>query len=377
MRKQQTLNLFKVTFGGKPDVYTQAPGRLEVLGNHTDYNEGFVLSTAVDRYTSIAAREIDGNICRVLSPSIEKVIRTFSLDDLTAPLPGNDWINYVRGILLEFQKRNFHLRAFEAVITSDVPLSAGMSSSASLEMALATALQTLFGLDVSKNDLAKIGQGCENNYIGANTGLMDQFTSLNGQKNAFVLSEYRNLNVENIAIPNGLVFVVVNSGVKHDLSQEYNKRRESCEKAAAALGIAALRDSDLTTLLDSRAELPETVFKRALHVVSENERVHSAVKHLKNNDLKAFGALLFESHQSSIDNFENSCPELDRIIETARRSPYCQGARLSGGGFGGITIHMVLEDVVEEYCQYLKNELTEPEIHLCKSADGAKAELLK
>ena len=376
-------DIFENIFNAKPQFIAIAPGRLEILGNHTDYNEGYVLSAAVDSYTSIALKLSKEDCCRIVSPQIQKEVRDFSLKDIQNPLPAGDWTNYIRGVICEFQKRGFELSPFDAAISSTVPLSAGMSSSAALEMALVSGLCELFNIELNLTEKAKIGQGCENNYIGANTGLMDQFSSLAGKKGQLVLSEYRNHTVNTIPIPEGYSLAVFNSGVKHDLSQEYNERREQCEKAVALLKeayphISSLRDVSFEDLMAEKDRLPEVVYRRALHVVGENSRVLQAVALLRENDIESFGKLLFESQQSSIDNFENSCTELDFLYRLAKKSDLCLGARLSGGGFGGISIHLLKSTDIDTYVDYIHSQFNEeysriPETYFCTCADGATA----
>ena len=256
-----------------------------------------------------------------------------------------------------------------------------MSSSASLEMTLVTGLDELYSLGLTNKEKALVGQACENNYIGANTGLMDQLTSLSGQEGQLVISEYRDITVNHTPLPTELALVVLNSHVAHDLSLEYNERREQCENAVATLQkfkpeIKALRDVDLDFLLSHKNDLAENDYKRALHVVGENSRVHQAQEFLKNADYAAFGQLLFESHQSSMDNFENSCPELDSLIEIAKASSLCFGARLSGGGFGGISIHLVKSSDAEQYAKeaalaYKEKSGKEIQTIICQAAQGA------
>ena len=373
--------LFKKTFGIDSELISQAPGRLEILGNHTDYNEGFVLSAAVDSYTTIAFSKSAGKYCQVFSPQIDHNIRQIDLEKIEEPLTGKDWLNYIQGVIFELKKAGHSIQPFNALIQSSVPLSAGMSSSAALEMALVSGLCSLYKIDLSLEQKARIGQGCENHYIGANTGLMDQFTSLAGKKGHLVLSEYRKLSIKTVPFPEDLSILVFNSGVKHDLSNEYNERREQCEKAVEVLSkfypnIKALRDVKMETLLKHQKDLPENTFKRALHVIGENERVHKALDLLKENDSASFGKLLFESHQSSIENFENSCDELDLLVGLAKESSLCLGTRLSGGGFGGISIHLIKNENLEEYQKYitsgfLEKYSKEPEYFLCNCADGA------
>jgi galactokinase len=387
MSQQSVVDLFRKTYGEEPDVFSKAPGRLEILGNHTDYNEGYVLSTAVDCYTFMALAKRSDNTCRLASPSIEDCVRTFELSELEEPLPGNDWTNYIRGVVHELLARGVELSGFDLVLESNVPLSAGMSSSAALEMSLLCGMDTLFNLNLGLTEKAKIGQACENNYIGANTGLMDQFTSLAGRENSFVLSEYRDLSVKELDIPRGYSLVVINSGVKHDLSQEYNERRQQCEEALSSLQkfyptAKALRDISVGQLKKHELAMSEDAFKRALHITQENERVLEAIRLLADNDTEAFGELLFASHLSSQENFENSCPELDFLIEVARSSNLCLGSRLSGGGFGGISLHLVQSDRAQDYCNYIQKTFKNhygilPDSYICKSANGASATILK
>lgn len=383
---QNNLNQFKETFATSASLLAQAPGRLEVLGNHTDYNEGYVLSIAVDCNTQISFKKIAGTSCQVASPMMGGAIREFDLNNISQPLPDKDWTNYVRGIIVELQNRGHQISAFQALITSSIPLSAGMSSSASLEMALVTGLDALFDLNIELKQKALIGQACENNYIGANTGLMDQLTSLSGRKGKMVVSEYRDVTVNHTPLPENLAFVVINSNVAHDLSQEYNERRQQCENAVATIAkenpeISALRDVDLNLLDNFKNKLEWFDFKRALHIVGENARVQQAKELLSRHDFIEFGQLLFNSHASSQQNFENSCPELDALVKIGNQSSLCLGARLSGGGFGGISIHLVRAMDAEQYCleateAYAKATGKQTTAFICRSADGASFEHL-
>jgi len=373
---------FTEVFKAEPDLTVFAPGRLEILGNHTDYNEGYVLSTAVDRIICASFRKVDGDVCQVYSADVDQTIHEFRLAEIADPLADKHWTNYVRGVVVEIQKRNLQLGAFQLVLSSNVPASAGMSSSAALEMALVTGFDQLYSYELELKEKALIGQGCENNYIGANTGLMDQFTSLAGEAGQLVVSEYRHHELSHTPLPEGLALVVVNSGVKHDLSEEYNDRRKQCENVVSIFSkedssVKALRDVSLSDLEQGKAKLPEEDYRRALHVVQENARVHQAADTLKAEDYDAFGQLLFDSHASSVSNFENSCPELDQLVELAKQSPLCLGARLSGGGFGGITIHLVKAEDAELYAKEISKEMArltgiEPETFVTKSDVGAR-----
>jgi len=352
MLMHQLRQLHEQRHGQTPAVMASAPGRLEVLGNHTDYNEGVVLSCAIDRVTRVAAHALDGDLCRVFSQTTGEE-RSFSVADPGQPVPG-DWANYVKGVVVELAKRGVKVPAFAATITSEVPLSAGMSSSAALEMAVGLVLCRLAGVTLAPAELARVGQGAENHFVGARTGLLDQFTSLNGQADHLVHIDFRTLEVAAVPCPPGLALVVANSGVKHNLTREYNDRRESCERAAAALarrhpGVRTLRDVSLEQLHAARAALDYLDYRRALHVVGECTRVGLGLAALRAGDGPALGALLSESHASSRDNFENSCPELDALVALGQTLPGGYGGRLSGGGFGGICIHLVHAAAAEDF----------------------------
>jgi len=373
---------FKQRFNRAPEVLSSAPGRLEILGNHTDYNEGLVLSCAVTQRADLALARAPGKTCRIYDARA-KLEAVFDLDNIAAATP-KDWSNYVKGVIVELAKRGREIGAFNACLASSVPLSAGMSSSAALEMAAALAFVEAFelkGLDFP--ELARVGQGVENNYLGLKSGLLDQFSSLYGKKDALILSDFRTVEVlKTIQMPEGYSFVVVNSMIKHNLvDSEYNTRRQDCESAATKLsqrlpGVRTLRDVSTHDLEDFSNLLTEREYRRAKHVCGECERVRDAEIALERNDISKFGELLTLSHASSHFNFENSTPELDLLVSFANASPLCLGARLSGGGFGGITIHLVANANVEEYSARIgeffraKTGVT-PQIIVCAIGDGA------
>lgn len=353
----ENIQAFRQRFGADPAVCAAAPGRLEVLGNHTDYNEGFVLSAAVDRVTVVSMSPVEGNICTIHERGTDV---TLDLNDLETYVKG-DWLNYLKGLLLELRKRGKTFGAFNAELSSTVPLSAGMSSSAALEMAFSFALKTIYNIELSLPDWARVGQGVENNFMGLKSGLLDQFSSLYGKKDSLILCDFRTVEVlKTVPMPSGWSMVVANTMVKHNLVEsDYNLRRKSCENALAAIrkthpGIKALRDVDSATLDACKGDMDLIDWMRAKHVVGEDERVMAGVKLLESGDVRAFGKLLFESHESSRCMFENSCEELDALVEIAKSLPGCAGARLSGGGFGGISIHLVESDQAESYCERLR-----------------------
>lgn len=385
--KSGIIDFFAAFYGNKPHVIGRAPGRLEVLGNHTDYNEGYVLSAAVGQKTEFAVAPVEGKKCTVHNDFSSNNTVSFNLDEIDKAIPG-DWSNYIKGMIVELGKRGHKVGAFNAALLSSVPLSAGMSSSAALEIAAGFAFGELFNIEMPKAEWARAGQGVENNYIGVKTGLLDQFSSVFGRKNSLILCDFRTVEVlKNVALPQGYVLIVANTMVKHDLvTSDYNLRRESCERTVEALkkkypAIKALRDVSPEMLEAGKSLAAHQDYLRALHVVGENDRVLKGVAALEKNDIKAFGKLLFESHKSSRVNFENSCPELDSLVELAPAIGSC-GSRLSGGGFGGITIHLVQETEAELYCDRLKAAYKlqtgkAAETIICSIGDGASVERLK
>jgi galactokinase len=380
------IEKFIEAYGTKPVVLSRAPGRLEILGNHTDYNEGLTLSAAVKQATEFALCPVAGRTCTMRDFRDGSVIE-FNLDEIAQPAP-KDWTNYVKGVIVELRKRNIEIPAFQGAILSTVPLSAGMSSSAALEVAAAFAFAEAFDIKLPKAEWAKIGQAVENDYLGVNTGLLDQFSSIYGKQNALIFSDFRtNEVIKNVMLPEGYIIVVANSMHKHDLvSSDYNVRRQSCENVAEAMGkkhsnIKALRDVSLEQLEQAKSYLDIQDYRRALHVVGENERVLKGIELLEMGKIEEFGQLLFASHLSSRNNFENSCPELDFLVEQARTIPGCLGARLSGGGFGGISIHLVKVAAAELYCERLATAFKlqtgiETEIIQCAIGAGASVKRL-
>ncbi len=384
--KQDVIDSFAAAYSAKPAAYSHAPGRLEILGNHTDYNEGFVLSCATGQATEMAIAAIPGRICKLQNPPLKGEF-TIDLDDMDTPRP-KDWTNYIKGVLVELRRRGISYPAFEVLFKSSVPLSAGMSSSAALEMAFCMALKQLAGIDLPLPEWARVGQSVENVYLGLKSGLLDQFSSLYGKKDSFILCDFRSVEVlKTVTMPAGWKIVVANTMVKHNLVEsDYNQRRESCERATKVIQgkfpqVKTLRDVSSSMLEECKSILDHTDYLRAKHVVGEDERVMKGVELLEAGKVEEFGALWFQSHESSRDCFENSCPELDILVELAHTIPGCVGARLSGGGFGGISIHLVRESEAENYCERLaaayklKTGKTIETI-ICSVGDGASAESL-
>ena len=383
---EKLINDFTKFYGAAPTVAARAPGRLELLGNHTDYNQGFVLSCAVEQDTRFALRPVEGKHCRV-KDFRDGSVREFDLDDIDKAIP-RDWANYVKGVIVELRKRGIEVGAFDAGMESSVPLSAGMSSSAAFETAAGFAMREAFGIELSNADWARVGQGVENHYMGLKSGLLDQFSSIFGKKDSMILTDFRSVEVlRTVPLPAGYSIVVINSMVKHNLvDSEYNVRRQDCEAAAEKLAqiypdVKTLRDVSLEQLAAAKSALTEREYRRALHVVGECTRVIEAVRMLEHNDVKGFGRLWFDSHESSRVNFENSTEELDYLVELAKSVPGGLGARLSGGGFGGITIHLVATDGAEEYAKRVQAGFKartgiDAEYIICAIGDGATSRKL-
>lgn len=376
---KEAEKVFREHFSYAPLAVSKAPGRLEILGNHTDYNEGFVLSCATGQHTSFAGALNKSGLCRIYDGKMQEEA-CFAPDDLDNPKKG-EWVNYLKGMLSELKKRGFQVRGFDAAINSCVPLSAGMSSSAALEISFGFLLRELFSIEMKKEEWARAGQGVENNYMGVKTGLLDQFSSIFGKENSLIFCDFRRVEVlETVPMSKDYAIVVANTLVKHNLVEsDYNLRRESCERArdviaAACPEVKALRDVDSSLLASFKDKMDAIDYKRALHVVGEDERVIKGISLLKEGKAEEFGALLFESHESSRYSFENSCPELDALIEIAKSMPdACVGARLSGGGFGGISIHLVKKEMAELYARRLEmayNKMTGKECRTILTSIG-------
>jgi len=381
---ERVFSSHKKRFGVAPEVISYAPGRVEILGNHTDYNEGFVLSAAIDSGICAAVSKSEGKHC---------VLAALDLNDetgldlpVTSPAPKPSWANYIRGVInkLDAVKKIGH--GFNMTFAGDLPPGAGLSSSAALEVATALALSDLVDLMHGKTEdtlsvipsrarnlrradnsdeflryaqddntvklqLAKLCQQAENEFTGARCGLLDQISSLFGAEHALVFTDFRSLAVEPLPMDANTCFLLANTRVKHNLVEsDYNDRRVACEKAAGFFSktlqhpVRALRDVSMAELNKYAPELDQVVYRRAKHIIGENERVLEGRKLLQAGRLNKFGRLMFVSHESSRVDFENSCPELDFLVDTARDLKEVLGARLSGGGFGGSAVLLIHPD---------------------------------
>lgn len=340
------LPTFDSLFGGAPEVWADAPGRVNLIGEHTDYQGGFVLPLAIAQRTRVELRRrADG---QVLVWSAEEPLggppQAFALGDEQR---GRGWVDYVQGVTAAAAKAGHRLGGFEARLESDVPVGSGVSSSAALEVALLRALRTAFALVLDDVALALIAQQSETEFVGAPVGVMDQMASSLGDTTSALFLDTLTLEYERVPLPIGSRLLIIDSGVAHrHATGDYRVRREESEAAARALGVSLLRDVSAT---DQRVErLPEPLRRRARHIVTENARVESAVAAMKRNDLKTLGALLFASHASLRDDYQVSVPELDLLVELARGEPDVYGARMTGGGFGGSVVLLVRRDAAPD-----------------------------
>ncbi|MEO7933950.1 MAG: galactokinase [Chthoniobacterales bacterium] len=315
-----------------------APGRVELLGNHTDYNEGVVLAAAIDRGVTVTG-DLSGNSILLLQSDGPQVRHDLDYR-WPEPLTTNQWANYPLGVIRMLLEDGYEVPGFSASISSTLPTGAGLSSSAALEVATCLLIEKLSGYSLEPMARAKLCRRAENEFVGVNCGLLDQASSVFGEENAAIYLDCRAETVSTVAFPPGLALLITNSGVKHQLTGgEYNERREQCFEAARILGVKALRD--VTSEQLRQADMPELTRRRALHITGENERVFAGVEDLRAGDGAAFGKLMFESHESSRTNFENSTAELDALVEIAQTTDGVYGSRLTGGGFGGATVSLI------------------------------------
>jgi galactokinase len=349
-----------------PEFVSRAPGRVNIIGEHTDYNDGFVMPVATNlaTYTAVAVRP--DRTVRVFSAAFDEGVK-FSLDDLR-PREGH-WSTYLRGVAWSLQEDGVELRGVDAAIVSNVPLESGVSSSAALEVSWAMALLAAAGHHgMDRRRLALVCQRAENDFVGMNCGIMDQMASLLGEEDSAVLLDCRSLQHQLVPLPAGrLAVVIMDTGKPRALvDSEYNLRRAQCEEAARTLGVEALRDASIAMLDEARHKLSDVVFARARHVITENQRVIDAAEALRNGHLARVGELLNESHASLAFDYEVSCPELDLICEIARRQEGCWGARLVGAGFGGCAMALVTPETVPQFVRQVKNDYDQGSGYSCR-----------
>jgi galactokinase len=372
---------FQKMFAASPRIF-RAPGRVNVIGEHTDYNDGFVMPAAIEFYTWVAAAKREDHILEAYSEHFDEKI-SLSLDALAGP-PRKHWSDFIRGVAAVLQNAGYNLAGASLVIHGEVPLGAGLSSSASLEVATALALSSLSEIDVPHLELAKLCQKAEHEFVGTRCGIMDQFIAVFGAAGHALMLDCRSLEYQLLPVPHDFQFVVCNSMVRHELaSGEYNRRRADCEEGVKLLqphlpGIRALRDVAVSDLEAWKHVLPPTVYRRCRHVVTENQRVLAAAKALQSGDTHRFGHLMYRSHASLRDDYGVSCKELDLLVDLASSNSSVFGARMTGGGFGGCTVNLLRADAADLFTEHISQAYHEvtgniPETYVCEPAQGAQA----
>ena len=373
--KEQILKEFNSRFNEKPSVYASA-GRINLIGEHTDYNGGFVFPGAIDKVIMAAIAPNGTDKVRVFSIDIDEYAE-FGLEESDAP--SQSWARYIFGVCREIIKRGGTVKGFDAVFAGNVPLGAGLSSSAALESCFAFALNDLFnGNNIEKFELARIGQSTEHNYWGVNCGIMDQLASVMGKEGKLMRLDCRSMEYEYYPFaPEDYELVLVDSRVKHELADSpYNKRRESCERVAKRLGIETLRDATQAMLDGIRDEISAEDYSRAKFVIEEKDRVLAVSDALNAGDYETVGRKMYETHEGLSKDYEVSCEELDYLNEIAKECGVT-GSRIMGGGFGGCTINLVRKDLVADFVETAKKRFNEkyghePKVYEVVISDGAR-----
>lgn len=377
--QQRALTAFDKAFGGCPGLVARAPGRVNLIGEHTDYNDGFVLPCAIDVHTLVAARARDDGWLHVVAADHGDALDRFRVDEPVVPQPDRPWTQYVRGVVHAMQARGLALRGGQLAIAGNVPQGAGLSSSASLEVALGQALSALAGLQplLPPTELALIGQAAENHFVGCACGIMDQLISARGRAGHALLIDCRSLEVQPVPLPPGLAVMILHSRVARGLVESaYNERRRQCQAAADHFGAAALRDLDLATLQARAAGLDPVAWHRARHVVTENTRTQAAAAALVAGDLHTLGRLMAESHASMRDDFEITVPAVDELVHTVQQAIGSEGgARMTGGGFGGCVVALLPQAAVARVVAAVQAQYRAPNgesatVWVCQAAEG-------
>lgn len=366
---------FQAEFATSPAAIARAPGRVNLIGEHTDYNDGFVFPLAIDRAAWLALRPRADNCVRVISLDMADD-QSFDLDDLPRP-DATRWIDYIIGVAWALQRGGYPLAGWEGVLAGDVPIGSGLSSSAALELAAARAFYCVSDFDWDAAQMAQIGRAAENEWLGIQTGIMDQMISAAGVAGRALLIDCRSLETTPTPLPATTSIVILDTGTRRGLvGSAYNERRAQCESAARHFGISALRDIDLATFAKRADELEPVIRWRARHVISENERTLRARDAMLAGDAEALGKLMIASHTSLRDDFEVSSPALDAIVNCANADPSCYGARMTGAGFGGCAVALVRRDDAEDFSRrvgagYESATGNTPALYVTRASAGA------
>jgi galactokinase len=371
---------FAAAYGTAPEVVVRAPGRVNLIGEHTDYNHGFVLPAAIDRSIAFAGRKRADRLVRVHSLDFGASAE-FSLDDIQKDAT-NSWSNYIRGVSKYLEEDGHRLSGADMVFGGNVPREAGLSSSAAVEVGTAAFWKNLLRLEVDPVYLVKLSRKAENQFVGVPCGIMDQFISALGREDHALFLDCRDLSYRHVPLRDDVKVVVCNSGVKRALAQsEYEVRLNQCRQAVAqiastGLAVKSLRDVEPAGLEAARSVLSEILFRRARHIVTENYRVLEAVQVLESGDIERFGQLMNASHESLRDDYEVSSKELDVLVELAWKQPGVLGARMTGAGFGGCTVNLVRQDAAEDFAEAVRRGYQDTlglkaEIYICRASQGA------
>ncbi|MBV7298657.1 galactokinase [Enterovibrio paralichthyis] len=361
-----------------PTHIIQAPGRVNLIGEHTDYNDGFVLPCAINYQTVVAAAKRDDNQVRLVSVDYGNAVDEFDLTQEITFQQDKMWANYIRGVVKCLLSRGYALGGIDLSVSGNVPQGAGLSSSAALEVVIGQTFKELFNLDITQAEIALVGQQAENEFVGCNCGIMDQMISAEGKANHALLLDCRSLETQAVSMPEDMAVVIINSNKRRGLvDSEYNTRRQQCEEAARHFGVKALRDVTLAQLNAEADKLDDVVLKRARHVITENARTLEAAKALADNNMTLMGELMAESHASMRDDFEITVKEIDTLVDIVKNVIGEQGGvRMTGGGFGGCIVSLVppsLVDAVKVAVEEKYEAATglKASIYVCKAMTGA------
>ncbi|WOH36570.1 galactokinase [Thalassotalea fonticola] len=376
-QQQLAQQLFSQQFERTAELVCHAPGRVNLIGDHTDYNDGFVLPAAINYGTTIAASKREDSIVKVYAHDCDEQTNEFNLNEVLFDQQMM-WSNYVKGTLLALMEKYPDIKGANLVVTGNVPQGAGLSSSASFEIAILKTFAELYQLDLDGIRAALMGQRAENEFVGCNCGIMDQLISAMGQKSHAMLLDCKDLSFEDAPIPDDLALFIVNSNVKRGLvDSAYNLRREQCEQVAQFFGKSALREVTMEQLNDAKEQIEPELFKRARHVISENARAVATLTALKNNDIASISVAMKESHNSLRDDFEVTTKEMDGLVEIIDGVVGVNGGvRMTGGGFGGCVVALVPRALVTKLTDVVNNDYPQqfglkPSIYLCTATQGA------
>ncbi|WP_340615470.1 galactokinase [Xenorhabdus entomophaga] len=375
---QNVTESFNTCFYYSPTHFFQAPGRVNLIGEHTDYNEGFVLPCTINFQTIVAAAKREDSRIRVIAVDYHNERDEFDLSQPILFQQEKRWANYIRGVVKYLMERGYLFNGMDIVVSGNIPQGAGLSSSASLEVVIGQTIKSLYQLDITPKEIALNGQQAENQFVGCNSGIMDQLISACGEKNHALLIDCRTLETQAVRMPDNMVVMIIHSNKQRGLvDSEYNTRRQQCEEAARLLGVKALRDISLSDFRIRQARLNALLIKRARHVITENARTEVAADALRSGDLFRLGQLMAESHISMRDDFEITVSEIDMLVEIVKNAIGDRGGiRMTGGGFGGCVVALIAPDLVESVKKAIEQQYEakaglKATIYICQAVKGA------